>query len=415
MSSRFFRFFTLFVAFFSLHISYSQDSISFYQKIDTLCSPYFYGRGYEKDGHLKTFEYLQTQFAEADRIDSQEFTFEINRFQGELFLALGKDTLVEGLDFIPMPQSKSGSGKFKMLYLDSIFFTDTASINAFLAKKIDKKVVVFAEKFEPKITSNKTLHDKIYSQSACVLKLITKETLRSFSATAWMPPAFAVKEQYFKNQKKCRFEVAQDVEKITSKNLIVTLKGTDTALSKIILCAHYDHVGGFVNTHIPGANDNASGVAMLLELYDYFQQNPTARTIEFILFAGEEPGLIGSKYYTQNKDLKNIHFLLNLDLIGAGSQGITVVNATLFEKEFNLLQSINDEQKLLSNIKKRGEAANSDHYYFTKKGIRSFFIYTNGNVGGYHNMLDTPDKLERGYFVPLFTLFKDFVLKLDSI
>jgi aminopeptidase YwaD len=394
---------------FSTNLFFGQDSVRFYRTIDTLCSSYFYGRGYENQGHTKTLAYLKTEFQMADDVEVQAFDFPLNHFQGNMKLSFDGKELKQCEEYIPLPQAKSGKGHAEIVFLDSVFFTNSQAIEKFIATKIKNKALVFHEKFEKIITSNKLLQQKIYSEPILIIKLTAGETLKSFSGEAWMPASFSVKESAFKGQKECCFELNQKIEKIESNNLIAKVLGTDTSLEKIIICAHYDHVGGFQDCFVPGANDNATGIAMLLELYHYFQQNRINRTIEFIAFGGEEVGLVGSEFYTQNKDLSKIYFLLNLDLIGAGSQGATVVNATVFKNKFQLLEEINKTNNFLVSIKQRGEAANSDHYYFTKKGISSFFIYSNGTVGGYHNAKDTPDKLEQGYFDNFFNLFKIFI------
>ena len=117
------------------------------------------------------------------------------------------------------------------------------------------------------------------------------------------------------------------------------VKGTAQPDSFIFITAHYDHLGGMgKDTYFPGANDNASGDALLLSLAKYYVAHPAKYSIGFILFAGEEAGLVGSKYYTENPivPLKNIRFLINTDLAGTGDEGITVVNATEFPNEFAL-------------------------------------------------------------------------------
>ena len=72
------------------------------------------------------------------------------------------------------------------------------------------------------------------------------------------------------------------------------------------------------DTYFPGANDNASGISLLLNLAHYYAANPRPYSIGFICFAGEEAGLIGSKYFTEHPlvPLKNIRFLINTDLAG---------------------------------------------------------------------------------------------------
>jgi aminopeptidase YwaD len=227
-----------------------------------------------------------------------------------------------------------------------------------------------------------------------------------------MPPSFFVIDSLICDRKKIQFKIQQTIETINTQNIIAIIKGKDSSLKELIICAHYDHVGGFEECFIPGANDNASGLSMLMELYHYYSIHQPNRTIKFIAFGGEEVGLVGSKYYNIYTRKENIHFVLNLDLLGAGSEGITVVNATVFKEQFNILENLNTTNKYVTTIKQRGEAANSDHYYFSKKGIPAFFIYSNGKVGGYHNISDSPDKLEKGYFNSLFSLLLNFTEKI---
>ena len=131
-------------------------------------------------------------------------------------------------------------------------------------------------------------------------------------------------------------------------------------------------------------------IALLLSLAKYYAAHPQKYSIGFILFAAEEAGLVGSKYFTEHPiiPLKNIRFLTNTDLAGTGVDGITVVNAILFPKEFALMKKINTENKYLVDIGERGKAANSDHYWFTEKGVPAFFFYTKGGIAAYHDVFD---------------------------
>ena len=162
------------------------------------------------------------------------------------------------------------------------------------------------------------------------------------------------------------------------------------------------------------ANDNASGVALLLNLARYYAANPQPYTMGFICFAGEEAGLIGSKYFTEHPllPLKKIRFLVNTDLAGTGEEGITIVNATEFPKEFELMNAINKEHKLVSNINVRGKAANSDHYHFSEKGVPAFFFYTLGGIKAYHDVFDKPETLPLNEHTDLFELVVKFNNKL---
>jgi hypothetical protein len=185
----------------------------------------------------------------------------------------------------------------------------------------------------------------------------------------------------------------------------------ETLPQTLFITAHYDHLGGMGNsTYFPGANDNASGVAMLLDLARYFQQHPTKYNLVFIAFAGEELGLLGSRYFVNYPwvDLTNIRFLLNLDIMGSGEEGITVVNGSKHTEAFQRLVNFN-ANNAIPTIKSRGEAANSDHYWFSQVGVPSFFVYTMGPNKHYHDIYDTYEELSFSKFEPLSELFRRFL------
>jgi Zn-dependent M28 family amino/carboxypeptidase len=164
----------------------------------------------------------------------------------------------------------------------------------------------------------------------------------------------------------------------------------------------------------PGANDNASGTSMLLDLARHYSlpENKPKYSIAFMAFSGEEAGLLGSMHYVSDPlfPLKNIRFLINLDMVGTGSKGIRVVNGETYEKEFTTLERINQEKNYLVVVGKRGPSSNSDHYPFFEKGVPSVFIYTTGDeFREYHNIYDVPEKLPFTKYNELFRLLSDFV------
>jgi aminopeptidase YwaD len=195
------------------------------------------------------------------------------------------------------------------------------------------------------------------------------------------------------------------------------IKGRGCGKKTIVFTAHYDHLGQMgQSTYFPGANDNASGTSMLLVMAKYFKEHPPMFNVLFIAFAGEEAGLLGSKHFTESPafPLKKMDFLINLDIIGSGEDGVTVVNATLFEKEFKLLQEINSEKNYLTQVKSRGPAANSDHYWFTEKGVPAFFIYTMGPNKNYHDVFDTYENLSFAEVIDMTGLLVDFAERLTA-
>ena len=104
--------------------------------------------------------------------------------------------------------------------------------------------------------------------------------------------------------------------------------------------------------------------------------------------------------------------MLNLDIMGSGEEGITVVNSTLFKKEFNGLLKLNKKLNAVQLVKPRGPAANSDHFYFTEAGVPAFFIYTMGPNKHYHDVFDTSEALSFKIFDSLSLLLEKFVRKL---
>ena len=208
------------------------------------------------------------------------------------------------------------------------------------------------------------------------------------------------------------------IKNFKASNVCGIVKGNIHPDSIIMITAHYDHLGGLgKDTYFPGANDNASGVSLLLNLAKYYAKHPQPYTIGFILFSGEEAGLMGSRYFTENPlvKLKNIRFLTNTDLAGTGVDGITVVNATEFSKEFKIMLDINAQYNLLKAVNPRGKAANSDHYFFTEKGVPSFFFYTLGGITAYHDVFDIAATLPLNKHEDLFKLMIKFNEKLMGL
>jgi Zn-dependent M28 family amino/carboxypeptidase len=154
---------------------------------------------------------------------------------------------------------------------------------------------------------------------------------------------------------------------------------------------------------------------MMLNLaYHYTHKVVPKKTIVFMAFGAEEAGIIGSKHYTQNPlfPLEHINFLINVDIMGTGEEGIQVVNGTEFKNQFNKLSEINSKNNYLKQVKIRGKAANSDHYWFAEKGVPAIFIYTLGGIKAYHDVYDVSKTLPLTKFEDCFRLLTDFVNEL---
>ena len=211
-------------------------------------------------------------------------------------------------------------------------------------------------------------------------------------------------------------EFEKNIQKLESSNVLGFMEGTDLKDEYVFLTAHYDHLGQMGDgTYFPGANDNASGTSMVLNLVKYFSQHPSKYSVAFICFTGEELGLLGSTYFVQHPQfpIDKIKFLVNLDIVGTGDEGIKVVNATEFPKQFDQLVKLNDEHQYLRTVSPRGKAANSDHYPFYVNGVPCFFIYTMGGIAAYHDVYDRAETLPLTDYEDLFKLLIDFEKSLE--
>ncbi len=362
------------------NVCYSQD-VSFAKKIvDTLTAPAFWGRGYTKDGMSKAAQFLAEQFKlySLQPIKGntyfQNFSFPVNTFPDEMEVAVNGKALVPGRDFIVSPDSRGVRAKGNLQRQDSTRFVDA-----------ENRIIVSLQ--------NKLTWSVAGSQANYTLIQVNKSALTEMPTT---------------------IQAAIDnkvIDKFKAVNVCGWVKGKIRPDSVILISAHYDHLGGMGKyTYFPGANDNASGTSLLLGLAKYYSANPQKYTIAFICFAGEEAGLKGSKYYTENPlfPLKNIRFQINLDLEGTGEEGITVVNATEYAKEFAQLNQVNDSAKYIVKINARGKAANSDHYWFSEKGVPAFFMYTLGGIKAYHDVFDKAETLPLNEYEDLFKLIVGF-------
>lgn len=385
--------------------------------ITELSSEKYFGRGYLKHGDKKAAHFIKKRFCKlglkpVDDKWFQHFTHPVNRFPKNVSLTTDTKTWIPGKEFLIHHQSPSANGTWPVAWADS------AEIISSLNNDFDSCYVITRQVFSK---LQKEITSLLFKRKKNVLVILEPHKLTwSVGTSVFNIPVIEVYDSLFSRQTKS-ITVHADAEfnaEYNSKNVIGIITGNKIPDSLIVITAHYDHLGGMGNkTFFPGANDNASGVAMLLSLAEYFtkQENRQPYSILFIAFAGEEAGLQGSKYYTEHPllPLSKIRFLINLDLLGTGDEGIMVVNATEFERDFSILQSINDTAKYVSNVGKRGKAKNSDHYYFSEKGVPAFFIYTLGGVTWYHDVMDKSETLPLTKYNNVFQLLKSFIIALQ--
>jgi len=174
----------------------------------------------------------------------------------------------------------------------------------------------------------------------------------------------------------------------------------------VILGAHYDHLGlgqqyslapSQVGKTHPGADDNASGTAGVIELARWFGAEPKQkRGILFLAFAGEELGLLGSRYYVDHPELpqEKAVAMINLDMIGRLRDRKVYIGGVRTGTTFQaLLEETLPKHRLKADFSGGMDVGSSDHTSFTSKQIPALFFFS-GLHGDYHKPSDTWDKID---------------------
>lgn len=389
--------------------------------VSDLTAEEMHGRGYVQQGDRKAAEYIVNRFKEYGLLCykdgmEQAFEFPVNTFPGEMSLVVDGKPLEPGKDFIVHPASGSVQDNFELSAFDLAGFVGGfGDVTSFKGKAL---------LFDPPATTDR---DSIGLYNAIaellmdgnpIIRLRDDKLTWSVASTAHKFPLIEVLRSAWPDS--ARFvdiHVEQELrERHYATNVIGYVKGKKKKKKHVVITAHYDHLGRMGSeTYFPGANDNASGVAMLLSLAEYYSRNQPDYTMVFMAFAGEEAGLIGSHHYIENPyfELDKIRFLLNLDILGTGDDGIMVVNASKEVDEYEQLVAINERSDRLAAVKKRGPACNSDHCAFVERGVPAFFIYTLGGVAFYHDVWDKGETLPLTAFPQIRSSLVDLIAEME--
>jgi len=421
---------TLFLILFFVVFStaYSQDLTYARKIINILASPEFHGRGYVNKGDsiAADFIYSEMSFLGLKNFNNtfyQHFELSVNTLPGNLMLKFDDKTLKPVDDFIVYNPSSKVKGTFPVTVVD--MNTKTAKLDKLIKKGLHNRVIIIDVRHKPEKKIDIFDTAKFYNifNAQAVIFLVDKNPPLSWSVyTGHLLIDFCSLEVQAKEMKKYPKKVELDIEnefikKYRTQNVIGYVEGSKYPDSFFVFTAHYDHLGRMgSNTYFPGAHDNASGTAMMLDLAAYYTENIPEYSIAFIATAAEEAGLLGSRHFCEKPlfPLDNIKFLFNLDMVSTGEEGMMVVNGQVFKDEFATLVKINDENKYLIDIKSRPEAANSDHHPFYLKGVKSFYFYTLGGYSQYHNTYDIYETLPMTDYNDMFRLIVRFVEQLSK-
>lgn len=217
---------------------------------------------------------------------------------------------------------------------------------------------------------------------------------------------------------KANFFVKKKKKIVETENVLAFLEGTDKKEEILVISSHYDHIGinskGEINN---GADDDGSGTVAVMEIAEAFAKAAQdgvkpRRSILFLNVTGEEKGLLGSQYYSENPlfPLENTVNNLNIDMVGridyeyqdAENQDyIYVIGSEMLSSHLKIINEYNNITYTDLILDYRYDAEDdpnrfyyrSDHYNFAKNNIPVIF-YFNGVHDDYHQPTDTVDKIE---------------------
>lgn len=400
----------------------AQDTAYVKAIVRKLTAPDMDGRGYVNKGGKKAAEFISNEFRHRglrslSKNYFQKFTIPMNIFTDSLHVRLDGKELVPGFEYVISASSPSVQGEFELVWDTTFGYYKRGKglprLHQPTKNKLKGKVVL------TRLSQHEFTGSENPFGSVGIISLSDKKLSWHVSDGNQVNDYFTMsisKDALNENAKKLYISArAKFQKKFTDQNVVGYIPGKTYPDSFFVFTAHYDHLGRMGKRALfPGGNDNASGTSMLLDLAHYYSlpENQSQYSILFIAFGAEEAGLLGSFYFTNHPliPLDKMVFLINLDMVGSGSEGIKVVNGTVFKQAFERLKQINTDQGLLKKVGKRGAAANSDHYPFYEKGVPCFFIYTLGpECPEYHSVYDTPDNVPFTEYSDLFHLLTTFV------
>jgi aminopeptidase YwaD len=407
---------------FSTFLVLSQNVTQANETVQILCSDEFAGRGYVDSGDRVAANYIAKQFKSLslksfEKGYKQPFDLSVNNINSTKIL-LDNKQLKPGFDYLVAPNSPTISGDYQVFYISQKMLYSNHIVKK-VCKAIKRGYVPVISRFDKKDQALKKTINEIQklSDKGPIIFLKDKltwsvSTTQSKGVEIWM-----LDSGFNRFSKDIRINITSTyISSYESNNVVGYVEGVEYPDSFIILCGHYDHLGKMGDAIFYGANDNASGIAMLLDLASYFSEHPQKYSVAFIAFGGEELGLLGSLNYVRNPSipLYRTKFVFNMDLMGDGSKGATIVNGKIYKSYFEQLTKINSEGSYLPAIRSRGKAANSDHYFFSEAGVPSFFIYLMGDYDFYHIPQDNARNLKLGEFYnQSFLLIRKFITELN--
>lgn len=400
----------------------SQDTQFVRKHLMRLCGPEMHGRGYYKRGDSIAAFYMADQFKQMGIKSFPEGFIQRHQFNvniiNEAELSFNGKPQKYAQDFVVSPQCGSISGTFKPVVVNQASMKSPEKFIAALNSVEGPRVIVMDSsglKNPELYRFVKGLATQRQFNIAAVIEVFA-QTPGSYPGrmTTGFPHIMVGKRSVPDELTEVTLNIRNDFqEHYPTQNVIGYLPGQTDQF--IVFTAHYDGYGSFgEGNYYPAAEDNASGTAMVMDLARHYKESKPYYSVAFMLFSGEEVGLMGSKYYVEHPlfPLDKIKLVINLDMVMTGQDGVILFGGTNRPNEASIVQKINEENQYMKNVDNREGTANSDHFPFQEKGVPAIFFLTKGPSGRGHGPDDTYDKLPLYAYENLFRLVTEIPVEL---
>jgi aminopeptidase YwaD len=372
--------------------------------LDTLTSARYSGRGYDpSQGAARAAAFLEERFA---RLNLQPMGTEGYRFPfsfavaqvSSAGLAVDGRALRLGTDYVPIAGSTTGAG-------------EADAREAGQGARGGDEVLVLHAPTRRTYPLADTIAARLTPATRAVV--VVDSLLPAFGGNRFRAavPVFAVRTASWPaGAGRVRFALEGDQQAmLEGTDVVGAVRGTAVPDSFLVVTAHYDHLGrvfdafGGPSANYLGANDNASGTAMLVALAREVARRPLRYTVVFAATGAEEVGLIGATVLAGEPTwpAERTRFLINLDMM-AGGPGVSAFGGVDHPAEFARLRELLAEAGA-PEPQAREQRPNSDHWPFVQRGVPGLFLISGGGFSQpYHHVGDVPETLEWDAWAMLF-------------
>ena len=420
--------------------------------IITLSSDNFEGRETGTEGEKKASDYIVSEFKKAglkpkgEKGFLQEFNFTAGAKYGSSTQLLINSTIYKAeTDFIPLPYSSNNVVTGYITKVGYGITDEKNNRNDYKGKiKIAKRIFVIESgtpdgndphgKFGEWFDLRKKI-DLAVTHGASAVIFINTDTVaddpkadwKNHTAPSSIPVLFARKNvaRVLNDSVITNCTVGAEIIKIEKKGHNVIGFINNKSAHTVVIGAHYDHLGygddGSLHRGAPeihnGADDNASGVAALIELARYVKSKSLKKSnYLFIAFSGEEKGLLGSNYFVKHPvtDLKSIRYMINMDMLGRlkKEDNVLIIHGTgTTERWKGILDSTKVESLKIKETESGVGPSDHTSFYLQNLPVLHFFSVTHSD---YHKPSDDEDKINYEGEIMIVKMIENILTHLDG-